>query len=216
MPDQSPFLLSVYDYTGNWAQPYIEAGWRVLLWDQAYEGDILERFTTLQIMIEKENCGRVDGLLAAPPCTAFASSGARWWQDKDAPGSWDEPWDCLTEYMVGLASLVLVMVELWQPSFWALENPVGRLEKLVPDLAPYRRLSFQPCDYGDPYTKRTIIWGKFNAELEKKPVDPVKGSMMHRLPASAARARFRSATPPGFARAFYQANMKSDDGRHEG
>ncbi|WP_051617253.1 DNA cytosine methyltransferase [Desulfonatronovibrio hydrogenovorans] len=206
---QPPFLLSVYDYTGNWAKPYVEAGWRVLLWDYKFEGCILESFGRLMSLVEEENNGHIDGLLSAPPCTAFASSGARWWPDKDRHVSGLHPFDSFTEYMIALALMVLVMVEAFKPKFWALENPVGRIEKLVPELRFYRRLIFDPCDYGDPYTKRTVLWGKFNPNLKKNPIKPLHGSLMHRLPPSPDRTTMRSVTPPGFAQAFYRANNLS-------
>ncbi|MBA2881819.1 hypothetical protein HNR65_002150 [Desulfosalsimonas propionicica] len=206
MLNQPPFLLSVYDYTGNWARPYIDAGWRVLLWDQHFEGSILEGFGRLVSLVEEENEGRVDGLLAAPPCTAFAASGARWWQYKDSPGSAEPPWESFTEQMVGLTLIVWEMVVRFRPRFWALENPVGRIEKLCPELKPFRRMSFNPCDYGDPYIKKTILWGDFNPNLPRNPVRPVEGSKMHRLPAGRRRSELRSVTPSGFARAFYKAN----------
>ncbi|MFP4453993.1 MAG: hypothetical protein ACLFPI_11600 [Desulfobacterales bacterium] len=201
-----PFLLSIYDYTGNWARPYIKAGWRVLLWDGQVEGDILEGFTKLHMMVEKENGGKIDGLLAAPPCTAFSASGARWWKEKDAIGSGQYPFNSFTEHMAALTLIVLELVNLFKPDFWALENPVGRIERMIPEISPYRKMSFNPCDYGDPYTKKTILWGDFNENLKKSPVKPVEGSKMHRLPAGPDRARLRSATPSGFARAFFKAN----------
>lgn len=204
-----PLLLSVYDYTGNWARPYIDAGWRVLLWDAKIEGCILKNFTTLDIMIDEENNGKIDGLLAAPPCTAYAASGARWWPDKDRPGSGPFPFDSFTEYMTALTSMVLIMVEKFRPKFWALENPVGRIEKLVPEIKPYRRMFFDPCDYGDPYTKRTILWGNFNSNLKKARIEPTEGSKMHRIPPGKDRMSLRSATPLGFARAFFKANNLS-------
>lgn len=37
-------------------------------------------------------------------------------------------------------------------------------------------------------------------------LDPINGSRMHLLPPSSARANLRSATPPGFAYAVWQAN----------
>jgi hypothetical protein len=80
-----------------------------------------------------------------------------------------------------------------------MENPIG---KLVHYLGP-PRLRFDPCDYGDPYTKRTCLWGRFSPP-EKRPVEPIEGSKMHRLSSSAQYAR--SVTPPGFAKAFFEAN----------
>jgi len=65
---------------------------------------------------------------------------------------------------------------------------------------------FNPCDYGDPYTKKTYLWGNFNMPPKVKRVEPTKGSKMHLLPPSLDRAMLRSITPPGFARAFFEAN----------
>jgi hypothetical protein len=64
---------------------------------------------------------------------------------------------------------------------------------------------FDPADYGDPYTKRTCLWGRFNAPY-KTPVAATEGSKMHRMAPSPERAAKRSETPAGFARAFFEAN----------
>lgn len=65
---------------------------------------------------------------------------------------------------------------------------------------------FNPCDYGDPYTKKTGLWGQFNTNLAKNPVEPTDNWIM-RLGGSSERTKaLRSATPPGFARAFFEAN----------
>jgi hypothetical protein len=88
-----------------------------------------------------------------------------------------------------------------QPKFWALENPVGRLKDYLGKPAMY----FHPYEYGDPYTKKTCLWGNFNMP-EKNVVMPVEGSKLHRLPPSPDRKKIRSITPPGFARAFFEAN----------
>lgn len=100
--------------------------------------------------------------------------------------------------------------------FWAMENPVGRLERLIPYLKTVSKLTWQPHWYGDAYTKRTCLWGEFNTELPRTPVEPVmyetssgkRGSWMWmKLGGKSDRTKeLRSATPPGFARAFYLAN----------
>ena len=98
-----------------------------------------------------------------------------------------------------------------KPKFWALENPVGRLRKFLGDPT----LIFNPCDYGDPYTKKTLLWGNFNIP-EKTPVEPEfvtyangkRGSKFWaKLGGKSDRTkRLRSATPDGFAKAFYDSN----------
>ncbi|MBP0656778.1 hypothetical protein J8J20_23160, partial [Mycobacterium tuberculosis] len=83
---------------------------------------------------------------------------------------------------------------------------VGRIEKLA-GLPPWR-LSFNPCDLGEPYTKKTLIWGRFNADLPVAPVHPAEGSKMHTQygGSSLATKNARSVTPAGFAYAFFMAN----------
>jgi hypothetical protein len=93
--------------------------------------------------------------------------------------------------------------------FWTLENPVGRIRRLLPEIGKVK-LTFDPCDYGDAYTKRTQLYGVFNLP-EKHPVEPVKvcseGSWLMQLGGKSERTKeLRSITPTGFARAFYEAN----------
>lgn len=139
----------------------------------------------------------VHGILAAPPCTDFAASGARHWGNKDDKGS---TFDSLVT-----VKTCLNIVTLLNPIWWALENPVGRLRRFMSNVLGEPRLIFDPSDYGDPYTKKTLIWGEFRVP-EKTPVTPIYGSVMHRLPPGESRQELRSATPPGFAKAFFQAN----------
>ena len=69
-------------------------------------------------------------------------------------------------------------------------------------------MTFNPCDYGDAYKKRTLLWGNFNTNLKKNPVEPVIPSPLHqKLGGKSAKTKeLRSITPPGFARAFFEAN----------
>ncbi|MEP3913608.1 MAG: DNA cytosine methyltransferase, partial [Sneathiella sp.] len=140
----------------------------------------------------------VHGILAALPCTDFAGSGARWWEGKDRAGA--------TQKSVELAYQTLAIIEFLRPSWWVLENPVGRLEKLVPELTPFGPFYFNPCDFGDPYTKKTGLWGEFNKDMKRNPVEPIEGSKMHLLPPGPDRQFLRSVTPAGFAAAFHEAN----------
>ncbi len=89
-------------------------------------------------------------------------------------------------------------VMIYRPKFWALENPVGKLTRFLGK----PKLYFDPCDYGDPYTKKTGLWGEFNVPI-RKPVAASYGSMMHTDIRNQAE---RSKTPLGFAKAFFEAN----------
>jgi len=174
-------ILSLCDRTGNWSRPYEEAGYIVDRVDLADGRDV---------RLMEYPAGRVHGILAAPPCTMFANSGARWQRTEQ------EIMEALS-----IVDACLRLVAVCQPDWWVLENPVGKLRRYLG--AP--TYTFDPCDYGDPYTKRTLLWGRFTIPTIQ-PVYPAEGSKMHRLPANADRANIRSATPPGFARAFFEAN----------
>lgn len=223
--ENNKLILSVFDYTGNWPAPYIQSGYATMLWDIKHEGCLVKNFGRLleEIEIAIEHGYLPYGLIAAPPCTDFAGSGAQWWNEKDrshVDDNWfsDEfgtPWR-VTELSVFLVELVLELQARYQWKFWVLENPVGRIEKLVPALKPFRSHAFNPCDYGDPYTKKTILWGEFNAALPKNPVEPEfiiwAGKKFPKIWAgtggkSEKTKAKRSATPKGFANAFFLANQ---------
>lgn len=146
---------------------------------------------------------RVHGILAAPPCTHFTNSGAQYWAEKDADGRTLDDLEIVT----GCLRIIIQC----KPRFWALENPVGRLRKWMGK----PRIYFNPCDYGDPYTKKTCLWGNFNIP-EKSPVTPefviaANGDRYSKIHWSTGgksdkTKEVRSITPPGFAKAFMEAN----------
>jgi hypothetical protein len=174
-------ILSLCDGSGAWSQPYVDDGYVVRRIDLAVGDDV--RLLRLPD-------GPVHGILAAPPCTVFAQSGNMW------PRSDDELREGLS-----VVDACLRIVYAARPVWWCLENPVG---KLVHYLGPWR-LRFQPCEYGDPYTKATCLWGEFR-EPARTRVEATEGSKLNRLPETKDRAAKRSVTPAGFARAFFEAN----------
>lgn len=180
----SRIILDLCGGTGSWSAPYREAGYDV-------------RLVTLpdHDVMAYDPPAKVHGVLMAPPCTEFASSGARWWAGK--------PPHLLTD-AVAIVRRCLEIAKLTNPEWWALENPIGRLPRMVPELGK-PVFAFDPCDFGDPWTKRTMLWGRFNPPV-KSPVQPMIKSPIHYMPPGPDRQRLRSITPAGFARAFFEAN----------
>jgi hypothetical protein len=176
-------ILDLCGGSGAWSQPYKDAG---------YDVRIVDARNGYDIRLEEKQFKKVYGILSAPPCTDLASSGARWWDEKG-----DE---ALLEAL-SIADACLRMVVIYKPVFWALENPVGRLVNYYGN----PRLTFDPCDYGDPWTKKTLVWGYFKLP-KKTPVKPTMGSLIHKMPDSKGREERRSETPQGFAKAFFCAN----------
>lgn len=137
-------LLSLFDYSGKWSQPFADNGWNTIRWDIK-----IDEFMDINLIedceIALDQFPEVDGILAAIPCTDFAASGAHTWKKKDMNGD--------TYRSIEIAKQVMRLVNLYYPTdpefdgtfFYAIENPVGRLGKLL-DLGP-AKLWFNPCDY---------------------------------------------------------------------
>lgn len=213
-------ILSLFDYSGEWSRPYRENGYEVIQVDIKHGHDIMT--------FDYHSLPPIHGILAAPPCTDFAVSGNRWWAQKDKDGH--------TADSIRLVARTLEIIDFLRPEWWVLENPVGRIGKFFPRLG--KAFWFQPCDYGDAYTKRTGLYGDFvppyplflgrhmavtpdvpprehfcgadyHAPL-RKGHHSVDHYMIHTVGLKATgfhnRQAWRSVTPPGFARAFYQVN----------
>jgi hypothetical protein len=181
-------ILSLCDHSGVWSRPYEEAGYEVVRVDIQH-GEDVRLF---------EHMGRpVHGILSAPPCDHFAASGARWWEGKGEKAVLDG---------LAVVDACLRAVAIYRPEWWALENPVGRLRRWLGPPA----WSFDPNQFGDPYTKKTLLWGHFTPPVPmfsaaaRNPVPATDGSKMHRM--SSSWKNQRSETPVGFATAFFESN----------
>jgi len=189
MKNSDKIILDLCGGTGAWSRPYAEANYDV-------------RNITLpdyDVRIYQPPPDNVYGILAAPPCTHLAISGARWWKQKGE-----------TALLEGLAVVDACMriILICNPVFWALENPQGRLTKYL----GLPQFKFNPCDFGDAYTKKTYLWGKFVPPLpliigEDRSVKPVGKNFIRTMPRGPDRSKRRSITPAGFAQAFFRANQ---------
>ena len=148
MGSEDKIILDLCGGTGAWSKPYREAGYEVI-------NITLPKDVRLQGVFSYD----IYGILCAPPCTHFAGSGARWWKEKGIEPLLDG---------LSIVDACLRIIITAKPKFWVLENPVGRLNKFLGKPVMY----FNPCDYGDPYTKKTALWGKFN--IPKKNPEYVK------------------------------------------
>lgn len=210
----SDTVLDLCGGTGAWSRHYRDNGYRVIIVDplaDEHPDNINGRVEDFETDVYTFNVdfdpSSVVGILAAPPCTQFSGSGARWWagKDREQPGLLEEAMDAVLA-----CTSIIDYYQLFNLRWWALENPVGRMRRIIRErrdveIGEYA-MTFQPCDYGDPYTKRTCLWGEFT-EPEQTPVEPTEGSKIHLMPPSEERWRLRSMTPPGFAKAFYDANQ---------
>lgn len=124
-----------------------------------------------------------DLMIAHPPCTHLAVSGARWFKDKQ------------TEQIEALAFVQLLM-DAPIPRI-AIENPISIISSRIrkPDQI------IQPWMFGHGETKATCLWLKNLPKL--KPTNIVEGreARVHKMPPSADRWKLRSITYAGIAAA---------------
>lgn len=201
-------ILSLFDYSGRWAFPFIKYGYSIITHDIKMptsefmyperihiQGDILK--------FNYKDLPKPDIILSAVPCTHFALAGAKHFAIKDSDGRTDND--------IKLVYKTLEIIDYFKPRVWAIENPASRIHKLVPQLGS-PKLKFHPCDYGDPYRKATWLWGQFNIPT-KNPIEPPPRNLKGFDPwynkvggKSEKTKEYRSMTPMGFAEAFADAN----------
>lgn len=126
-----------------------------------------------------------DLVVAFPPCTHLAVSGARWFRRKRLDGRQEQGinfFRCFTE-------LECVRV--------AIENPVGIMstEWRKPDQI------IQPWMFGHGETKATCLWLSGLPLLKRTNVVEGRSARVHRLPPTKDRSTLRGLTYPGVAKA---------------
>lgn len=124
-----------------------------------------------------------DLMIAFPPCTHLAASGARWWPKKK-------------KEQAQALDFIRLLLNADVPRI-ALENPIGVISSAIrkPDQI------IQPWQFGHGETKATCLWLKGLPPLV--PTDVVDGRIarVHHLPPSPDRWKARSRTLLGIAEA---------------
>ena len=156
--------------------------------------------------------GQWDMIIAHPPCTHLAVSGARHFEKKRTDGRQREGIEFFCQFLNADCDRI------------AIENPVGiiggdYIQKHFPDLAEKYGLPkkptqiIQPYEFGDPSRKTTCLWLKGLPALE--PTKLVKPELLEYICAGGKRVSFskdycrtkgdrgcaRSKTYPGIAKA---------------
>lgn len=124
-----------------------------------------------------------DLMIAHPPCTHLAVSGARWFKDKQVEQA---------------EAIDFVRLLLTAPiSRIALENPVSIISSRIrkPDQV------IQPWMFGHGETKATCLWLKELPKLVPTNIVSGRDARIHRMPPSPNRWKERSKTYQGIAEA---------------
>ena len=125
-----------------------------------------------------------DLMIAHPPCTHLAVSGARWFKEKRAEQ------EMALDFVRRLLDAPIPRI--------AVENPVSIISSQIykPDQI------IQPWQFGHGETKATCLWLKNLPLLKPTHVVAGREARIHKMPPSADRWRERSRTYEGIANAF--------------
>lgn len=137
-----------------------------------YEGDV-----------RKVLNAKWDLMIAHPPCTHLAVSGARWFKDKKSE-------------QIEALDFVQELLDAPIP-FIALENPISIISSQIrkPDQI------IQPWQFGHGETKATCLWLKNLPKLQPSNIVDGREARIHRMPPSPERWKNRSRTYAGIAQA---------------
>lgn len=126
-----------------------------------------------------------DMIIAFPPCTDLAVSGARWFKEKQADGRQKNSID----FFMKIANADCEMI--------AIENPIGIMS------SHYRKPDqiIQPWQFGHGETKATCLWLKGLPVLEPTNIVEGREQRIWKLPPTEDRAKLRSKTYSGIAKA---------------
>jgi len=185
-------ILDLCGGTGAWSADYVRAGYDV------------RNITLPKYDIRTYEPPRgVYGILAAPPCTQFSLARA----------GTKKPY----LFREGMELVIACLRIIWECrynsplKFWALENPRGFLRQFLGKPA----LTFCAYEYGDLWIKPTDLWGYFNSprkrfqrdDFLKGLIDPNRITItISNMTSFKKASEIRAITPPGFARAFFEAN----------
>lgn len=126
-----------------------------------------------------------DLMIAHPPCTHLAVSGARHFEEKRKDGR-----------QQSAVSFFMMLARARIPRI-AIENPVCIMSSMwrKPDQ------TIQPWMFGHGETKATCLWLKNLPPLRPTNIVPGREARIHRMPPSEDRWKLRSATYQGIAEA---------------
>lgn len=87
----------------------------------------------------------VHGIISNPVCTEFSTANGFHKQRDYAKG-------------MEMVQHCLRIIKEANPKWWVMENPAnGRLKNFIGD----PKITYQPWEYGSPWTKKTALWGDF-------------------------------------------------------
>lgn len=175
-------ILIACEFSGIVRDAFINKGHSAWSCDLSFgEGKYLRNHMQRDVL-EILNCDW-DMMIAFPPCTHLAVSGARWFPDKQKDGRQQ----AAVDFFMALVGAPIEKI--------CIENPVGIMSTKwqKPDEI------IQPWMFGHGETKATCLWLKNLPILTATNIVSGRENRIHKMPPSKDRGRLRSLTYKGVA-----------------
>ena len=191
-------VWSLFDRSGIAVKPWHDAGFSVCTVDEWPASHDMPSIRCDILSMESLPGARF--VLAFPPCTHLAASGARWWQSKGDVA--------VKESM----ALVNKAISLAADTPLVLENPVGRLSTLwcQPSIIvhPWEFAGYEGAS-SEAYSKKTCLWLRNGAMAPARNPPTIQFDIddkrIHHMN-SWERKHFGILTPVGLAQGIFLAN----------
>lgn len=174
-------ILIACEYSGIVTKAFQDKGHIALSCDllPSDKTNIMHAQCDVQTLLKTTNY--FDMMIAFPPCTHLASSGARWFKDKQVEQKQ------AIEFFMFLANADIPQI--------AIENPVGIMS------TKWRKPNqiIQPWQFGHGETKATCLWLKNLPKLKFTNIVSGRENRIHKMPPSKDRGKLRSLTYQGIA-----------------
>ncbi len=159
--------IDLFSGLGGFSQAFQDdEGWEVVTVDieEDFDPDIC---TDVRDLEPGDLPREPDLVLASPPCTCFSLASNRiYWSGTGLPK------DPRVTEAVKLVYHTLFLIHELDPDFWFLENPRGKLRKVMP-LPPTGTVTY--CQYGFPWQKPTDLWGNHPSGMVYRSCSPGEG-----------------------------------------
>ena len=140
--------VDLFSGLGGFSQAFLDRGHEVIRYDINPRFKDVPNTITRDVLTLKIKEIQADIILASPECRCFSVAADHYHWPKGIPTE-------ETEQQIVLVKKMVAMIKRANPRFWILENPVGRMRRVLGK--PDKTTAW--CAWGTPYKKPTDLWG---------------------------------------------------------
>ena len=156
-------VLDLFSGLGGWTEAFRERGHETFSidFDEQFHPDLL---VDIMDITPDDIPWKPDIILASPPCEKFSvMTIGRYWNKDNSPKTE------ASEAALKLVGHTRWLINEINPTYFIMENPLGKLRKLT-IMEDLERRTVTYCQLGEKYMKPTDLWGVFPPSLVLPPM----------------------------------------------